>query len=489
MELGIKDFNEETIRQLFGNEAAEDENIDRLLQYYVKGDIYEKMSSSIPLYILVGHKGVGKSALLKILQKEDVEKENISISIQPDDIIELDIHTDNFNKRIRDWKDGLSKIIFQKIIESISTSDYLNRNPWVEKFSTLLFSIVGKKVNELQKETITMSSKDFTTLFKNIIFTEKIITVYIDDLDRGWENTQNDIKNISALLNSIRDLSREIPNLRFRVALRSDVYYSVRTSDESTDKIEGCVLWQYWSNHEIMVMLIKRIETYFGRDINEKELLEKKQKDIKHYLDSVFEERFKGKGHWDNAPIYQVLMSLIRKRPRDLIKLCTLAARNAKKFSHSKIQTSDLEESFNEYSAGRLQDTINEYASELTKIEDLLLKMRPTKKELESGSPCLFSRDKLINKLNNILSMSNYTFNGNKVVTAQNLAAFLYKINFLTARKDKDEEIQRSYYDENRYLANEFSDFGYSYEIHPAYRWALQPSNIEDLFYQISLEE
>ena len=64
-------------------------------------------------------------------------------------------------------------------------------------------------------------------------------------------------------------------NLKFRIALRSDVYYAVRTSDETTDKIDGSVIWQSWSNHEILVMLIKRIETYFGREINQDFLLPK----------------------------------------------------------------------------------------------------------------------------------------------------------------------------------------------------------------------
>ena len=60
-------FDEDTIRKIFGHEAAEDEDIERLKGYYVKTDMYTAMKSSIPLYILVGHKGVGKSALFKVL--------------------------------------------------------------------------------------------------------------------------------------------------------------------------------------------------------------------------------------------------------------------------------------------------------------------------------------------------------------------------------------------------------------------------------------
>ena len=63
------------------------------------------------------------------------------------------------------------------------------------------------------------------------------------------------------------------------------------------------------------------------------------------------------------------------------------------------------------------------------------------------------------------------------------------KINFITARKSTGSEILRVYYDENQYIYNDFTDFGYSYEIHPAYRWALQPSSPAALFRQIELLE
>lgn len=487
-------FDEDTIRAIFGHEAAEDETIERLKTYYLKTDIYNSMKSQIPLLILVGHKGVGKSALFKVLAAEDPDEDRIPIPVQPNDIAKLDVTSTNFLEKIETWKEGLSSIIFDKLVLALNddllhatmNSSFVN---WINRLNDLLFSVLGKKIADLQQEKISLSSSSFAALLKNALFKEKKIVIYLDDLDRGWENTTNDIKNLSAMLNAVRDLSRDMQNLKFRIALRSDVYYAVRTSDETTDKIDGSVIWQSWTNHEILVMLIKRIETYFGRTIDEEYLLTQRQRDICHYLDSVFEERFQGSGHWENAPMYRVLMSLIRKRPRDLVKLCTLAARKAYTNKHSHILTNDLESVFKNYSNDRLTDTSTEYKSELPKVQELLLKMKPSQKEISTSTPCLFTREQLIKKLQDILSMSSFTFKDGKQVSPQNLAAFLYKINFITARKTVGKEILRVYYDENQYIYNDFTDFGYSYEIHPAYRWALQPTTAKELFRQVELLE
>src|SRR5690606_12826327 len=215
-------------------------------------------------------------------------------------------------------------------------------------------------------------------ILKSFLQSNKI-SVYIDDLDRGWEGRKRDTQRISALLNAIRDISTENRGIFFRVSLRSDVYYLARTSDESTDKIEGSVIWHSWSNHEILVLLVKRIESYFGREVDENELLNKHQWNLSSYLNEIVEERFTGRGHWNNAPMYRVLMSLIRKRPRDLVKLMTLAGREANRSGSSIITTNHFEAIFEEYSQGRLQDTFNEYRSELPGIEKLILGMRPSK--------------------------------------------------------------------------------------------------------------
>lgn len=345
--------------------------------------------------------------------------------------------------------------------------------------------LLGLSYADIKNNPNQISYEDFCLLSKTPIIKEKPITVYLDDIDLGWTNKESERHNISALINAIRLINRNTQNIKFRIAMRSSVYYSVRTSDESTDKFESSVIWLAWSNDEIFNILIKRVISFENKDYEKLNFESQRQVQLAKYLSDIFESHFQGKGHWENAPIHRVLMSLVRKRPRDLIKLCILAARKAAKYGHKKINTKDLEETFVDYSNGRLQDTVNEYSSELINLNEILLKMKPSAKEVRA---CIYKTDALMMKMKNIIDqVSNKTFANGVKITPKNLATFLYKINFMTARKETPEGIQRLYFEEQKYAINEFTDFGYDLEIHPAYRWALQPRDVSSLYSQIDL--
>lgn len=473
-------FSEVELQNLFGHEAAENEIPARLREYYLKTNEYEQISSDLPLRILVGHKGIGKSALFQISMQEDEENNILNIRIKPDDVASLGTNkNDNFLQIIRNWKEGLIHIIAKKVL--MKAGAYSETN--MEKIENYGNQLIDFFIDTFKMKNIQISQNKIS-LVSNFLVKNKI-NIYIDDLDRGWQGQKEDIQRISALLNAVRDISTDCQGINFRVSLRSDVYYLVRTSDESTDKIEGSVTWFSWTNHEIYVLLIKRIESFFGREIDETDLLNRtiEQKDLNKYLAPIMTQRFNGKGVWSNIPIHRILLSLIRKRPRDLVKLCTLAGRKARENKSFLISTEHFQSIFGEYSQGRLQDTINEYRSELPSIERLLLSMKPTKKEKTSQKAYVYNNDELLKKVKNIIEQGNFVFSNETIATPKQLITFMYKINFLTARKENtDGEIIRKFFDENRYLSNEYTDFGFDWEIHPAYRWALQPDSIFDIY-------
>lgn len=478
------EFNDETIQKLFGFEDAESESIERLREYFFKKDTFKRVVSDLPLRILVGHKGTGKSALFKVAIAEEKENGNLPILIKPDDIAELGKSDENFLLRIRQWKYGLTKIIGEKVFSELGMYDDTVVGK-LSQFGIKVVSYVSESVKVLKEKVDLQPTQRMAV--DNFLKTKKVI-VYIDDLDRGWQGKRDDINRISALLNAIRDMANENQGLSFKVSLRSDVYYLVRTSDESTDKIEGTVVWYRWTNHEILVLLIKRILTYFGDEVDEKSLMRTPQRHLNFHLDKVFEPKFDGKGKWENAYMYKILMSLTRKRPRDLVKICSLAAQEAFTKGSSLIRTPHLQAIFEEYSQGRIQDNINEYKTELPQVDKLVFGMKPSRKERSASDGYVYTTAELQSKINKIKQQNNFIFTNGRQAHARDLAQFLFKINFLTARKVLDDgTIQRKYFEENRYLSNSFVDFGYDWEVHPAFRWALQPDSLDDIFNKLAL--
>ena len=291
------------------------------------------------------------------------------------------------------------------------------------------------------------------SIAENYLKNQKIY-IYIDDIDRGWTASKSSITNISALLNAIRDLAGTENKLLFRIGLRSDVYYLVRTSDESTDKIERNVIWLSWTNHDILAVIARRIETYFGTDYDQDRIVKLNQMDItKNILSKIITPSFDGLGHWSNRPMHNVLLSLTRKRPRDLVKLLHGAARQAYANDHNIISSSDLESTFVSYSSERLQDTINEFRSELPDIERLLFGMRPTKRKQRTSENFLYTTDKIILRMKEIMQQNSFFYTNKKYVSPKTLIQFLYKIDFIIARKNIESGIDRKYFDQNRFLA------------------------------------
>ena len=478
----MPNFSVEGIQSLFGHEAAENEKPARLREYYFKSKIYESITADLPLRILVGHKGCGKSALFAIAQAEDSDAGRLALAVRPDDISGIQTTEGDFNSKIQSWKSGLTQVIQSLIFRNLGVSVGRGNKS---------INIAGKFLYSL-KETAKPYLKDKVTtdplekLFADRFLQTNSLTIYIDDLDRGWEGKSNDVKRISALLNALRDLSSDNAGLRFRVALRSDVYFSVRTSDESTDKIEGSVVWHSWENHDILVLLAKRVATHFNDPFDEFRVRQLPQVKITEYLKKVVVSTFMGQGRWSNIPIHRALMTMVRQRPRDLVKLCTLAANHARDNGRDVIMTDDLRSIFEEYSQGRLQDTCNEYRTELPDIERLLIGMKPNKRTASAAASYLFTTEQLLSKIQSISERGKFLFSNKKTGSQQELAAFMYKIDFLIARRDYEDKIERRYFETHRYISSKFADFGYNWEIHPAYRWALQPTSIAELFNQIS---
>jgi hypothetical protein len=171
----------------------------------------------------VGQKGIGKSALFTVAQAEDSDIGSISLSIRPDDVSSVSSDDTDFNKKITEWKGGLFKIIQRLILEQIGQS--AESSKVLPKKSGKFLSLLKDSAKPYLSSKIDLDPSE--RAFAESFLKTNRLTIYIDDLDRGWQGAKADVHRLSALLSALRDLSTANDGLRFRVALRSDVYFAI----------------------------------------------------------------------------------------------------------------------------------------------------------------------------------------------------------------------------------------------------------------------
>jgi len=479
-------LNESNRKKLFGTYDGESENIDRLKQYYFKSDIYESLISDQPLKILIGNKGVGKSAMFKVAYAEAKEKGFMAINLVPDDVAEIWEKQDEIDIiKVRKWKHALTENIAKRVLQELDLFDP-NISNTIVSLGHKIFTILAKSIESI-KQSQTLSSKQ-TTRIDNFLASKEIV-VYLDDIDRNWQNRKESVKIITTLIAAMRSLANDNPGLSFKLALRLDVYRAVRASDESADKWEDALVYLSYKVHDIFVFLIKRILTFYGEKIDDSKIMKTSQNALAQNLKPVFEPTFQGKGKWKDVEMKTVLTSLIRNRPRDLVKLCAESAKEAFKNGESVIKTEHILAILPKYSESIIDDTIGEYGSELSQIDKLLYGMKPSKKEKSAEDAFKYTTKQLHDKLFNIMQNTNFKFASGAAMTNRALKDFLYKINFITARKgDENGKIIRFNYEENQKLSLPYMEEHYEWEVHLAYRWILTPDSIDEVFKKISLQ-
>lgn len=470
-------FDDETIAKIFGAEDAENESPERLKEYFFRNKSYDSLKADLPIRVLVGFKGVGKSAILKICHLEDQDDNVISLWVRPNDVFgAVDASASSFLQLIENWKNGLATLIVKKTLEGCGEFENANNLGKITGGARQLVATLYQKFESLAATSSTEARR-----LASKFLAKKKIRVYLDDLDRGWEGRAEDIRNISALLNAVRDIAGEDRNIQFRIALRTDVYHLVRTSDESTDKIEGNLVWMNWSNHDILATIVRRVTTYFDEDISQEQLVALDQEALAQKLSPIIDVRFHGRGKWENIATRRILMTLTRKRPRDLVKLFYYSSKEAYRLQSQTINSTHLQNIFVKYSNERLTDVVNEFKTEVPQLKDVLLGMRQTKKEKLAGIGPIFDDGQLILKLKSVLNSSRIFFKNGDTMNPVTLARFLYRSDFITARMDQENSITRLHFSDNQLLAEPQANFGFKWEIHPAYRWALEPQNVNEL--------
>lgn len=467
----------------FGNETADDAQLEELLAYFVEQPQFQPfISNANRLQIATAKKGVGKSALIKWAAHEVSIQDPSAVVIQCRGADLAGIRTPNDaalsspNDYIRNWLVKLCALANRHlalrfhvalsddkitIVESAELSGFKSKNLigcLVDRLNTLLPHRGIKK----------LAATDEVALFQRV--PRPRLWIFVDDLDATFQNTNHENLAVGTFFSACRYLTQDSEDVCVRASMRTDVWAIVRRFDESLDKVEQYVREIVWPLEGFRTILHKRIKTQCDKlGVRPPRLLDNATEE--EYARSYFDLLFAPRMTWGEKEqhTYRILYTLAYERPRWAIQLCKLAQASALDDHRDQIWRENIDEVWAEYGTKRIKDLVAEHKHQCAEVEELLTAFR--------GCERLLSRDDLFRFLGNrVLNHLTPTIDGLVATSPREVAHFLYRIGFILARSDAPDGSYQHYHHSEMpdFLATRTDeDFGVGWEIHPCYRQAL----------------
>jgi len=470
----------------FGNEAGDDASIEELASYFVEQETFEAfISPTKRLQVATARRGVGKSALLQWVAYKvgQDHKGDLVITTRGADLVRgkfnLTSRLSTPNDHIHDWMVRICSLINRRLaleigfalnddsitlVESAEIEGYKGRN------------IVGCLVDRLQTmlekgrtTTKLLATNEVELLRRNAVGKDRRVWIIIDDLDATYQKTDEETISLGAFFSACRYLAKDVKGLNFRVSLRTDVWPLVRRYDEATGKLDQYRVELAWRQDEFLKLLAFRIRAALHENESDSTkitagfLSERQQEGL---LANVFTPQM----DWNKKKVdtYKVIYTLSYERPRWAIQLCKLAQKAALRDRKAVIERAAIDEVWGEYGAKRIDDLVSEHKHQCPEILEVLTAFR--------GAERLMIRDVLTDWIKrHISSHMDVWIDGKSVREPVPIAHFLYRIGFIVARSQTDEEYEHYRFDQMPdFLSSRTNtDFNVKWEIHPCYREAL----------------
>jgi hypothetical protein len=397
----------------FGRLVAEKDG--NLAQYYVSPERFVKRATNIEdaATFFVGPKGIGKSAILQMVRLEARATGKRIVDIRPDDlafsalanaeatspilgdasqhqwlfkalwdyVLSLEVLRQEYPdaSALTGWFSSLFQGHYEKEAKKLIALSQGGGMTLTNRILQLINEIElsgeysgGKVAGKVTLDKAKSASGDAFHLLGLVNSVAKKLRdnvshcyyLLIDDLDLYWNDSPTQNAFIAALFSSLSHFSRP-PSLKAVVALRDNIYEALPIVDR--DKFHDVVCNVKWDLASV-------------RSIVEQRLVFKLQVKASEVWGGVFPENAFNE-IWQNS----------NGRPREAIRLVTLAVQTASGNGHLSVMPGDLASAIRTFSNERITEIASEHAHTYPDLERVVRKM--------SGWPKEFPIQKLIDLL------------------------------------------------------------------------------------------
>jgi len=479
-----------TAEDLFGNDVAEDEDIEVFNAYAVNRDEVSSFSDKYrKLCIARAYKGEGKSALLRLAMNE-VKAAGGSESLIVHGTISAfapTIQSDDFTVLIKEWKKGLfsrvaneigSKIGFAWTDDEISLVEQAEKGGFKSRslVSTILERITLKAkspAGEIESTPKKPGISDAEGVIKRWAEGREPVWVFVDDVDLNFQNTNIHKQRVASFFVACREVINSVPEIRIRATVRPNVWTIIKMEFEALSHIEQYITDLSWSEPSMRRLLAKRVEGFCVRRGFWSTIVDTLPTDISRREQALVSLVFEDPMSWGTAQRspHTILYTLGKHRPRWTVELAKTAGKSTEKTKHTKICKTDIVNVLDAFGKRRVEDTIAEFRSQCPEVGELISAFAREKEDLTTDELISIINNKILNHLSpNISGCLGKA-------GALDVAAFLFEIGFLYGRRDfADGSYEHVGFSDRPSLLKSRTDVdgGYRWEIHPVYRQALE---------------
>lgn len=364
----------------FGAPAAERDINFGLKDYFVESDAYSRLAAREKTIVL-GNRGTGKSAIFKVLAEKQRLAGCLVLELSPEDY-----SYEMLCSVLRQEKEGawskhaafatawkfLALVLIMKALtkdgpklktgSAAKIYNYLrdnHRDVHDTPISTLvsyLKRIEGLKVGSYEAA---VKTRELAKLYKleeldalmpslREMTARKKVVVLVDELDKGWDNSEDAKAFVSGLFQASISLNEISPNLTVYVSLRQELYDSIPALYDDAQKYRDIIEVINWDEDSLLSVAAKRIRH---------SLPELKDSDDTGCWNAVFAETLQ----YRKAKSFNYMIDRTLYRPRELIQFCTDALEDARAAHIAPIDYSVLSKAELVYSDARAKDISAEY--------------------------------------------------------------------------------------------------------------------------------
>jgi hypothetical protein len=474
--------------QIFGNEAAEDET-DSIFSSYVlyRQEVQRFTDAARPLQVVRAYKGEGKSALLRLVEKQLKSTTNDTLIIRTTgQSLSPSLESQDSDQWVREWKKRILERIANEIGATLSmafTDDAISLVESAEQNTYKSRSFVSSITDRLKSKSVPIERTrteivNHEPLLKRWLNEGSPVWLFIDDLDQNFKNEPLHKLKVATCFIAVRQIFSQIPEIRFRLAVRPNVWSIIKMEFEALSHVEQYMVELPWSDEMFLDLVARRIEAYLQRSDQwvavERDLPGAPYDRYIHLLASLFQNPILWGGK--KRHVYVALHTLSCHRPRWLIELCKVASTEAARKGHTAISLEDVTSQLDAFGQKRIEDMVAEFTSLCAQIKELIFAF--------SGQNERYATDALLTTIERrILQGVQVRIVGlSAKPSSRDVAHFLFQIGFLSARLDyKDGTYEHlAFADRPNLLAvNTNVDEGVSWEIHPVFRDTLRLKDVQ----------